>query len=824
MPAPHEAVVPAAQGYPHVDIRQSPSPETIKHFQDQIESVRSSFPESAVLKPLAVIPDLHGNIALMAYHLIANGVIDNQKIEPEKIVLYVENEKGVFLERESSLPTESQQSIDWSSSDDDVENEPSVEARDQLPSLRQSIYQTEIRDVSTQYDKLYALYKQHGQLLKLVIDSRLDPQNFENYRDALKNNIAAFKALINEIRFADKALAIRFLGDMLADRGVNDYFTLLLLKRMHDEKIDFDINLSNHDAEFIDAFFSHTMNNRYKSTMGEGQTQSLSHLCVLIRDGYIDYDEIKGIVRNNYLPHLKLIGYATDDQQHEIIDTHAPIDLRVIEDLAKTLGMPYKPLSCAEDLHHLIDAINTRIGIMAQNGELASWLKEESNRSLNTIQSLPAEDMMRKKLSENAGYLKKTFLQPFIWSRINTVVDKDEETEKNGIRGYYTALPTNPSDWKSNILHRYGHTGPDGGIKTKTRENDPHYTPQDESSLGKGSVLEGALIQTICQKNRATEKILRGALTANDLDSIYPGADITQCTLDLSDVRGLSQNTIFQNIKMTSLQFMQLLRVTKFDQLARSTFDITGAFSGDHINFIIQSMRSVTQKPVKLSQSFFDLLFGWGIKKFSGMDLTRLDLSNKDLHECIFEKANLTGAKIINSDIRDASFKESNLSDAEINDITINMNTSFTKAKFKGGKSSSESTPAAAVEVKAEIDSDWDMMPDAPRITHALSLDMVIRLEKPCDTDKKEKESLVTLTLQELLSVTIEAPKKGPEFIRPNPKAYLISLNEKSSPGEQLATLLHDARSLNPFRKSNAQALLNHANPIQVSQSVTPKP
>src|SRR5262249_3257508 len=41
------------------------------------------------------------------------------------------------------------------------------------------------------------------------------------------------------------------LGDLLADRTYNDYFTLAILDFLHESGIEYEIIFSNHDAEFV---------------------------------------------------------------------------------------------------------------------------------------------------------------------------------------------------------------------------------------------------------------------------------------------------------------------------------------------------------------------------------------------------------------------------------------------------------------------------------------------------------------------------------------------------------------------------------------------
>lgn len=68
-----------------------------------------------------------------------------------------------------------------------------------------------------------------------------------------KECLIQFNTILDRIVF-EKGRMIRLLGDELADRGANDYFTLKLLEKLQLNKVPVEILLSNHSVEFIESY------------------------------------------------------------------------------------------------------------------------------------------------------------------------------------------------------------------------------------------------------------------------------------------------------------------------------------------------------------------------------------------------------------------------------------------------------------------------------------------------------------------------------------------------------------------------------------------
>ena len=87
-----------------------------------------------------------------------------------------------------------------------------------------------LKVTSEQYATLHRIY-----MIPVIKLTKEDIKDFENIVSILPIN-------------PQKAITI--IGDELADRGNNDYFTLLILKKLHKAGLNIDIMLSNHSVEY----------------------------------------------------------------------------------------------------------------------------------------------------------------------------------------------------------------------------------------------------------------------------------------------------------------------------------------------------------------------------------------------------------------------------------------------------------------------------------------------------------------------------------------------------------------------------------------------
>ena len=199
-------------------------------------------------------------------------------------------------------------------------------------------------------------------------------------------DLDTFKDILNRATFAEHAqkAMIRLIGDEVADRGNNDYFTLLVLKKLQENGIQTEIVLSNHGAEFVRFYEEGCKENFHPSISpttsitgnsygwGIGTPSYDKGLIKLITDKVVSKEEVTQLIEDSYKPKLKLISYAIDQTTVPPafnIYTHGTAGLNTIKELALAWQIKYKD-SSLEELSKTIDAINEKFYVLVKNQQV----------------------------------------------------------------------------------------------------------------------------------------------------------------------------------------------------------------------------------------------------------------------------------------------------------------------------------------------------------------------------------------------------------------------------------------------------------------------
>ena len=140
----------------------------------------------------------------------------------------------------------------------------------------------------------------------------------------ISSNIQKFKTLLTKIK-CSKRYQVRFLGDMLADRGKCDYLTLLLIEYLQ-RHLDIVIIESNHDAVLQDNLIGGLDHHEHDWShyACSYHNASMYGLKVLLDFGIIELAEVVTLL-DAYNKHVKLIDYElTHDRSQLILFMHAP--------------------------------------------------------------------------------------------------------------------------------------------------------------------------------------------------------------------------------------------------------------------------------------------------------------------------------------------------------------------------------------------------------------------------------------------------------------------------------------------------------------------
>jgi hypothetical protein len=171
-------------------------------------------------------------------------------------------------------------------------------------------------------------------------------------------DIEHFHVILSQTRVNSHA-KVRLIGDELADRGSNDYFTLKIIETLSFQGVDIEILMSNHSIEFLIAYEKMRLFNS-ATNLRNKYIRSMINLQNLINEEIIQRKDVEIIIKSHYVPNLKIISYSSNTDKSEItIFTHAPIGLEEIKFLAEDFDINYH-CSTVEKFAETIDQINSK--------------------------------------------------------------------------------------------------------------------------------------------------------------------------------------------------------------------------------------------------------------------------------------------------------------------------------------------------------------------------------------------------------------------------------------------------------------------------------
>jgi len=222
----------------------------------------------------------------------------------------------------------------------------------------------------------------HGNALKalyiLLREGVLDGITAEDYASFVKlykksipevtrAELEEFEALVGKLKLPEggsRYALVRYLGDMLCDRGVSDDYTALLVEALI-ALIPVEIIFSNHDRAFFEGRRSDVEYAVPSSLKNVDQMRSMLSLNELFKR-FPDKAARFSKAINAYEKHLKLLSYsldidtATGAVREFSLCTHAPVGFETLEALAEELDVKFNNGSSLE-LAATIDAINARV-------------------------------------------------------------------------------------------------------------------------------------------------------------------------------------------------------------------------------------------------------------------------------------------------------------------------------------------------------------------------------------------------------------------------------------------------------------------------------
>lgn len=189
-----------------------------------------------------------------------------------------------------------------------------------------------------------------------------------NQREVTLQSFGRFASHL-ETLVVDNTRSLVLIGDELADRGMNDWYTLQILNLLHVYEVDLTILLSNHGVEFLKQVESETFG--FTAHLGLKEAHSLNQLSLVLDMDIMTEASLRHLIRTCYIPKLRAIHYTVSRDMRELdIMTHAPIGLETIEAIARGFSLRYEDRT-VESLMKSIDRINTRIQERLHLGNLS---------------------------------------------------------------------------------------------------------------------------------------------------------------------------------------------------------------------------------------------------------------------------------------------------------------------------------------------------------------------------------------------------------------------------------------------------------------------
>lgn len=185
--------------------------------------------------------------------------------------------------------------------------------------------------------------------------------------------IAQLKEAISRILIINQDCFIVLLGDILCDRGYNDYMTLLILSHLKKNNISIQIPPSNHDIEFLlrakvagdQKIFNRSEDNQYseyysiRQHINEIATPSSNSITHFLKQGLVTNEELSSLIYSDFTSFIKFIPYKVEGDNITLF-IHAPVGLEYLAGIALEFGI-YFDFSSKESFLRSIDAINESV-------------------------------------------------------------------------------------------------------------------------------------------------------------------------------------------------------------------------------------------------------------------------------------------------------------------------------------------------------------------------------------------------------------------------------------------------------------------------------
>ncbi|MCC5792772.1 MAG: hypothetical protein JJT82_09240 [Legionellaceae bacterium] len=179
-------------------------------------------------------------------------------------------------------------------------------------------------------------------------------------KQPLAELVRRFNEFMTKLEVNHTSTLVRLIGDELADRGSNDYFTLRCLGFLKEHGVPVNILISNHSNEFVTAYESLAQGQGFtpENEVNDKQKPSFIGLKILLDEQIVSDAQVTQLVDVAYKPALKVMDYTLSEDGITLF-SHAPVSFALIQHIAAHLGVVYHDTS-KEALATTIDKINSQ--------------------------------------------------------------------------------------------------------------------------------------------------------------------------------------------------------------------------------------------------------------------------------------------------------------------------------------------------------------------------------------------------------------------------------------------------------------------------------
>ena len=186
------------------------------------------------------------------------------------------------------------------------------------------------------------------------------------------SSLERFLEILMETTVDREAVAeILFLGDMIADRGENDIYMFMVLSVLHQDKVPYNILMSNHDWEAIVHFDNPKNYEDALTKMPPEISRSMLNRRILEDKFPLMRDFSRGLYLKYYQPNLKLYAYSRPGSDVNILYSHAPILSELIE--MQSIKFLRQEPEHFSDIVELVDKLNRYLLHHLTSSRIFEW-------------------------------------------------------------------------------------------------------------------------------------------------------------------------------------------------------------------------------------------------------------------------------------------------------------------------------------------------------------------------------------------------------------------------------------------------------------------